>query len=91
MTLSDSIGKMDEFLQDTKYSSYAPQYMKQKLSDFYGQNIIISGGSGKPTIVAYRQTVDSILRECHKKPKDVDVKLQKIQLIETLHDCVKMK
>ena len=57
--------------------------MKQKLSDFYGHNIIISGGSGKPTIVAYRQTDDSILREYHKIPRDVDVELQKIQLIET--------
>ena len=33
--------------------------------------------------MAYRQTVDAILRVYHKKPKDVDVELQTIQLIET--------
>ena len=81
LTLSDLIGKMEDFLKDTEYSAYDRRHMKRKLLDFYGQDIIISGGRGAP-IVTYRQTANSILRDYYNKPKDVDINLQKIQLIE---------
>ena len=94
LTPSDLIGKMEDFLKDTEYSAYDRRHMKRKLLDFYGQDIIISGGRGapvkikkiknkkNPVIVTYRQTANSILRDYYNKPKDVDINLQKIQLIE---------
>ena len=41
------------------------------------------GGDGSPTIITYRKTMNSILQDYYNKPKDVDINLQKIQLIET--------
>ena len=37
---------MNEFLKDTGYSAYDDRYMKQKLQEFYGPDIVIAGGRG---------------------------------------------
>ena len=49
--LSDLIDKMEEFSQDMDFSAYDRCHMKRKLEEFYGDDIIISGGHGNPTIV----------------------------------------
>ena len=54
--------------------------MKSKLSEFYGPDIIITGGTGAADIITYRQAACTILQDYHKKPKDIQ--LQKMQLIE---------
>ena len=42
---------MDEFLKDTEYSAYDGRiYMKQKLQEFYGPDIVIAGGRGLLTL-----------------------------------------
>ena len=82
LSVVNLIDKMDEYLKDTEYSAYDRRHMKRKLKEFYGQDIIITGGSGSPTIVTYSKTANSILRDYYQKPRDIDINLQKIQLIE---------
>ena len=43
--LADLVKKMDDLLKETEFSAYDPCYMKRKLEEFYGEDII-SGGSG---------------------------------------------
>ena len=68
-------------IKDTEYRAYDRRYMKRKLEEFYWNDIIITGSSS-PTIVTYRKTTNSILRDYYQKPRDIDINLQKIQLIE---------
>ena len=82
LSLANLIDKMDEFLKDTEYRAYDRRHMKRKLEEFYGKDIVIRGGSGSPTIVTYSKTANSILRDYYQKPRDIDINLQKIQLIE---------
>ena len=56
LSVVNLIDKMDEYLKDTEYSAYDRRHMKRKLEEFYGQDIIITGGSGSPTIVTYSKT-----------------------------------
>ena len=56
--------------------------MKEKLVEHYGVDLTISGGTGKKDIFTYLSKVSSILRDYYEKPKDVDIELQKILLIE---------
>ena len=42
-----------------------------------------------PTIVTYRQSVNSIFRDYYNKSRDVDVELQKIQLLEAAAQLLK--
>ena len=82
LTISDLISKMDEYLQETEYTAYRSNFMKSKLSELYGPDIIITGGTAAADIITYRQAACTILQDYHKKPKDVDIQLQKLQLIE---------
>ena len=87
-SLSELISKMDEFLQDTEYSAYDPRHMRRKLEEFYGQDILITGGSGLATLLTYRKNANSILREFYNTPKNQDIALQKIQLIESAAELI---
>ena len=80
---------MDNLLKETDFSAYDPCFMKRKLEELDGEDIIISGGSGLKTIVTYRKSVNSILREYYNTPKDTDMNLQKITLMETTAMIVK--
>ena len=82
LTIADLIEKMQKILQDSEETAYDRRHMKRKLLDHYGSDVIISGESGKSDIITYRQNANSILRDYYNKPKDVDMELQKIQLIE---------
>ena len=56
--------------------------MKKKLLDHYGDDVIVIGEVGKSDIFTYRPQVSPILRQYYDKPKDVDIELQKIRLME---------
>ena len=76
------VGIMNDKLSHTELSSYNHRYMKKKLLEHYGDNITITEDNGRKNIATYNPKVSSILREYYCKPKDVNVKLENIQLIE---------
>ena len=73
--------KMNEFLLNSEYEAYDPRHIKRKLIEFYGENVIISGGKGSPIVVTHRESANSILKEFFKKPKSFDINL-KFKLLE---------
>ena len=76
------VGIMNDKSSHTELSSYNHRYMKKKLLEHYGDNITITEDNGRKNIATYNPKVSSILREYYCKPKDVNVELEKIQLIE---------
>ena len=73
------VGIMNDKLSHTQLSSYNHRYMKKKLLEHYGT---ITEDNGRTNIATYNPKVSSILREYYCKPKDVNIELEKIQLIE---------
>ena len=73
---------MNDKLSHTELSSYNHRYMKKKLLEHYGDNITITEDNGRKNIATYNPKISSILRKYYCKPKDVNVELEKIQLIE---------
>ena len=61
-TLIELTDKMNELLVDTEYEAYAPRHIKRKLLEFYGENVIISGGKGAPLVVTHRESANTILK-----------------------------
>ena len=72
---------MNDKLSHTELSSYNHRYMKKKLLEHYGDNITITEDNGRKNIATYNPKVSSYLGY-YCKPKDVNVELEKIQLIE---------
>ena len=81
VTITDLILKMDEFLNSTG-EAYSHKYMKQRILCHFKDRIIISGVDGLVNIVTLRETADVLLRQFYQTPRNVDVELEKIRLIE---------
>ena len=60
---------MEEYLVGTEISVYETRWLKQKLSEKYGDDIIFSSGTGKSCLIALRATTSNFILHFHKKPK----------------------
>ena len=54
---------MSAFLQGKDKGKYSVKYFKQKLKEYYGDDIIITSITGKESIVSFRDTAHRLLRE----------------------------
>ena len=80
---------METKLEHTDFSAYYSRYMKDKVLELYGEDIEVTGKSGKSNILTYRPKVSALLRRYYDQPKDVDVELQKIRLLEASATIIK--
>ena len=82
VSVSDLVKIMEAKLVGTDFSAYSTKHMKNKIIELFGEDVEVSGEIGKEDLLTYRPKVTSILRNYYQKPKEVDVQLQKIRLIE---------
>ncbi|KAG0717191.1 hypothetical protein GWK47_054962 [Chionoecetes opilio] len=88
-TISDLIGKMEDFLVDTGCDAYGFSYMKDKLLNQFGDKIIIADMNGKPNVVTFRGVASSILQAFYRQQKESDPEAEKLRLIKTAADLIK--
>ena len=69
ITLKQLQNKMEEYLVGTEIFVYETRWLKQKLSEKYGDDIIFSSATGKSCLVTLRETNSNIILNFHKKPK----------------------
>ena len=81
LTVSDLVKKMQEVLGESANKPYSNRYMKDKLEEHFGENIIITNLHGKPNLVTLRKTAASILNEFHAK--DANPVQEKMNIVET--------
>ena len=89
ISVSDLVKVMEEKLTGTGLDAYSQIYMKKKVVELFGGDIEVSGASGKGDILTYRPKASSILRDYYNKPKDTDVELQKIRLLQAAAAIIK--
>ena len=89
ISVSDLVKIMENKLAETEFSAYSPRYMKDKVLELFGEDIEVTGKCGESDILTYRPKVAAILRRYYDQPKDVDVELQKIRLIEAAAAIIK--
>lgn len=89
VTLLELTKLMESYLVGTNLSAYTVRYMKKQLIDFFGNRIFITNTDGLTDILTLRETAHDVLREYYQKPKDVDIELQKIMIIETAAKIIK--
>ena len=51
LTISDLVRKMLEFLNDSSENVYSNRYMKDKVENYFGENVIITNVNGRPNVV----------------------------------------
>lgn len=87
--LTDLTKKMAESLEGTEEEAYSVFYMKKKLEEHFGDQIIISSTKKKPYVVTFTHNVASIVHEFYTKPQTDDVEKEKSRIVETAARLIK--
>ncbi|KAK3747020.1 hypothetical protein QZH41_001487 [Actinostola sp. cb2023] len=80
---------MEEYLGNEQEEPYSAWYMKTKLKEHYGDEIVITQLNGKPNVVTFRRTAQSIISDFFLQPKNEDCETEKIRIVETAAKLIK--
>lgn len=84
VTLTDLCDKMAEYLSESNEKPYSVKYMKSKLLDHFGDNIVITTIMNVANVVTFRRTAASIINEFYCQPKNEDEEKEKVRMVETV-------
>ena len=77
---------MEEYCSE---DSYTPKYMKKRVIEHLGDDVIITEITGKPNVVTFRSNAASILHKFFERPKQQDDNVEKLRIIETAANLIK--
>ena len=80
---------MLEFLNDSSENMYSNRYMKDKVENYFGENVIITNVNGRPNVVTLRKAAASILNEFHKQQRNDDPEAEKMNIVITAAKLIK--
>ena len=83
ITMSDLIKKMDDILEGSNCTPYSFPYMKDKLKEYFGPNIVITELNGKANVVTLQSTADSVVYSFYQQQKAEDSNTEAVRLVET--------
>ena len=86
ITVNDLMNKMAEFNDQEPYSA---RYMKEKLKENFGVNIVIASTNGKADVETFRSTASTILQNFYDASRDADPEADKIRVIKPAADLIK--
>ena len=89
LIISDLVRKMLEFLNDSSENVYSNRYMKDKVENYFGENVIITNVNGRPNVVTLRKTATSILNEFHKQQRNDDPEAEKMNIVDSAAKLIK--
>ena len=78
LIISDSVRKVVEFLGDSADNVYCNRYMKDKVENYFRENVIING---RPNVVTLRRTAASILNEFHIQQRNDHPEAENMNII----------
>ena len=84
-----TISKLVEIMKEKGGEAFCPKYMRQKLEQYFGDQILITDSIGRPSVVTLRETAASILYEFQQRPKDQDSDSEKLSIIKTAANLLK--
>ena len=68
---------MQEFISEEGLFAYSKKYMKEKISNYFGDKVVYSSSTGKKTIVTLKNTVKSIIRKCFSEVNTSAMRMKK--------------
>ncbi|KAK7111652.1 hypothetical protein V1264_011253 [Littorina saxatilis] len=86
ITIGELVQKMQEFSGGVGYTT---KWMKEKLLERFGENIIIANILGKSNVVTFRTTAKSILHDFYNSPKTNDDESEKLKLVKAAAALIK--
>lgn len=78
MTITSLCNKMQEYLQGSGEEAYGTQYMKNKLLEHFGNNVVVTTIKNVASVVTLHHTATSIITEFYQQPKEEDDEVEKV-------------
>ncbi|XP_071165969.1 uncharacterized protein [Mytilus edulis] len=86
ISISDLVEKMDEMCDGNAYSQ---MYLKKRLKQHFGDEIIITDIPGRKSVVTLRETVTCILQDYYQRPSNLNPDDEKRALIRAAAKLIK--
>jgi len=86
VSISDLVGKMDEMCEGNAFSHV---YMKKRLKQHFGDEILITDIPSKKSVVTLRETATCILQDYYKRPSNLNPDDEKKALIKAAAKLLK--
>ena len=84
--MGELVSKMKEYCGE---DSSGMNTWKKRISEHVGNNVVITEINGKPNVVTLRSNAASILHAFYDRPKQQDVDVERIRIIETAANLIK--
>ena len=65
------------------------KFMKKKVTEYFGDDVIITEIDGRPNVVTFRRTAASIMHKFYYLPKKQYAESEKLRIIETAANLIK--
>ena len=89
VTITDLTSHMGNLLEQSDVEPYDVRYMKQKLVEHFGDDLVISNVNGKADVATLRPKSSKILQEFYSKSKQGVSEDDKLKLILAAADIIK--
>lgn len=89
VTVKDLTEVMETFLKDSGCEPYSPKYMKQKLTEHYGDEIVFAQSNKKADVITLKRTADAILRDFFNERRSSDLEAEKQRVIKVAASLIK--
>ena len=91
ITISDLVTKMGNYLKDISSIAepYVNKWMLEKLSEHYGDELVIISHTGRETVVSLQKGAAKIITDFHSKTKQDNTVDKKLRIIETAAKLLK--
>ena len=85
MTVGTVVLKMEEFCPDT----YSVKYVKTKLEEHFGNEVLITNVHGKADVVTFKTTAAAVLNKFYQAPNETNAEAEKLRIIESASKLIK--
>ena len=90
ITISDLVDIMQQKLANCESEAYSYKYMKKKLQEHFGENILFTEMNGKQNVVTMRTTAKVILQDYYAtQQKETNTHEEKINLVKAAAQIIK--
>ena len=86
LTIQDLVLQMEKLCGEHAYSAF---HMKNRIKDYFGDEIIIAEVNGRHNVISLRQTASSILLEFHERESSQDQDSEKRNIIKTAASLIR--
>ena len=81
---------MAEILEDSDCQPYTGWYLKKKIIEKFGDDVVIAEIDGRPDVITMRPTVTKILHNCYYERKEDSTHREEMRLVKAAATMIKM-